>query len=89
MTYIPTGKGSDFAKFTTDFWYFQQKYLNGDPNQSYLEDSYWETLLNDAAVIGNKYKDTPFYSYCQRLLFALMDEAEERMKSQKGKEEVA
>lgn len=75
---IDMERGSDFAKFMTDLWNLQKKYLN--ETNHYEDDKFWDTLLNDINSVAGKYYQSPFHHYCMSTLTTLLNEIERRNK---------
>ncbi len=78
MQTIDMERGSDFAKFMTDFWNLQKKYLN--EIERYDDDKFWEELLAEVNVVAGKYYQGPFHHYCMNLLTTFINEIERRYK---------
>lgn len=77
-------KGSAEWQFFQDFWKFRQKYH--DPYNE--KDDWYDDLIRCGESLINKYKDTDFARFAQKLVLCHFDDIDTREKESRKKKEI-
>lgn len=77
-------KGSAEWQFFQDYWKFRQKYH--DPYNE--NDDWYDELIRCGESLINKYKDTDFAMFAQKLVLCHFDDIDTREKESRKKKEI-